>query len=524
MRNPEFAPAYLSAAFGYSRTANDEKTLEYLRLAFDKDPYNVLAYNMVNLWEQTFEHYQQLDDPRIDGLRYRFANREADVLSILVPPIVRGAWREYKQRYGFEPEPPVSFEVFSDSESFGIRSVGLPNIGLHGVCFGHVVTARSPSEGNFNYRIVYEHELSHVFTLQYSNYRIPRWLSEGIAEYDTYRTNESWRRTEDIALLKRLQEDQLTSVADLDLNFLRARSGGDMIAAYFQSFMITRFIAETYGGREGRLSLLRAFREGNQTPGAIEQAFGASVATFDTEFKRWLEAEYADLRGNFEPDVRVWADQHGGGQARAARGDVARALLSGDPQRIEAAMADFEAAGSSSRAELHFLKGVRAQQRTNVGVAISEFESALQAANAPSYSVAMRVARLLLERGNPSAALSHLENAAEAYPRGAEPHVMMARIYQTLGSEAEAVLAWKAAFERDPNDFDAAYATARALQSSDERSAAIEAAERATNIRPFSGEALRLYIGLLEADGRVEDVERARAALREVESSTSVGP
>ena len=59
-------------------------------------------------------------------------------------------------------------------------------VGALGACFGRVVTMDSPKAlppGSFQWEATLWHEMAHVYTLQMSNQRVPRWLSEGISAY-----------------------------------------------------------------------------------------------------------------------------------------------------------------------------------------------------------------------------------------------------------------------------------------------------------------------------------------------------
>jgi len=79
-----------------------------------------------------------------------------------------------------------------------VRTLGLPGlVGALGACFGRVITMDSPrahSEKDFSWQATLWHELAHVFTLQLSQYRVPRWLTEGISTYEEHRRRAAWGR------------------------------------------------------------------------------------------------------------------------------------------------------------------------------------------------------------------------------------------------------------------------------------------------------------------------------------------
>ncbi|HBQ12735.1 MAG TPA: hypothetical protein DEF51_16880, partial [Myxococcales bacterium] len=110
-----------------------------------------------------------------------------------------------RRRYGFTPTTPVHVEMFSDNQHFSVRTSGLPNMGVQGVCFGQVVTALSPRAGPFNWAQITTHELAHVFHIQLSRNRVPRWFTEGLAEYETIIARPEWQREQDHRLWLALQ-------------------------------------------------------------------------------------------------------------------------------------------------------------------------------------------------------------------------------------------------------------------------------------------------------------------------------
>jgi hypothetical protein len=70
------------------------------------------------------------------------------------------------------------------SQPRGLRRAhhGHARTGALGVTFGDVVAMDSPSgrtPGEFNWGATLWHEMSHVFILSATNYRVPRWFTEG---------------------------------------------------------------------------------------------------------------------------------------------------------------------------------------------------------------------------------------------------------------------------------------------------------------------------------------------------------
>ncbi len=88
-----------------------------------------------------------------------------------------------------------SSRLFPNHEDFAVRALGLPGLGALGVCFGPVIAQDSPSarpEGQFNWGSTLWHEYAHVITLQMTDYRIPRWFSEGLSVYEERRARPGW--------------------------------------------------------------------------------------------------------------------------------------------------------------------------------------------------------------------------------------------------------------------------------------------------------------------------------------------
>ncbi len=60
------------------------------------------------------------------------------------------AWTKMVRAYAFEPTTPVGIELYSERESFAIRTSGLPQTAIQGVCFGKTLASMSPYYEKFN--------------------------------------------------------------------------------------------------------------------------------------------------------------------------------------------------------------------------------------------------------------------------------------------------------------------------------------------------------------------------------------
>ena len=156
-----------------------------------------------------------------------------------------------RKRYGFTPRGPLRIELYADMQHFSVRTTGLPNVGVQGVCFGQVITALSPRGGPFNWGQITWHELAHVFHLQLSTNRVPRWFTEGLAEYETIIARPEWKREEDYDLWVALKQDRVPALRELNKAFTQARSPEALMTAYYVASQAVGYIVERFGWRQG---------------------------------------------------------------------------------------------------------------------------------------------------------------------------------------------------------------------------------------------------------------------------------
>jgi len=284
--------AYADLGKHLLRTGDETGARRALERAFKDDSYDRQTYNSLELLD-TLDKFVTITD---GDLIFRFDPGEAAVMREHAIPLAKEAMAALTRRYNFTPQGPILIEMFPKHDDFAVRTIGLPGmIGALGACFGRVVTLDSPKArppGDFNWGETLWHELAHVFTIQMSKQRVPRWLTEGVSVWEERRARPEWGREMDLPFVHALNEGRVMKLDVLNQGF----QDPQMISlAYYQASLVVEHIVETYG--EPKLhALLRAYGEGLEDETAIKEGLGVSLAQLQSGFDAMLEKRYAGLR------------------------------------------------------------------------------------------------------------------------------------------------------------------------------------------------------------------------------------
>jgi len=294
--------AYAELGLNLIRAGDDAGGVAALRRAFAIDPYNVRVFNTLNLYEKTIaKDYVSVDHP---PFRIRYRKDERAILERYVPALLDEAWAKMVQAYGFRPETPIGVELYAERQNFGIRTGGLPETAIQGVCFGRTLAAMSPKYESFNLGMTLWHELSHVFHIQLSKSHVPRWFTEGLAEYETIIRRPEWAREQDPDLYQALRAGRLPAVANMTRAFTRAEELNDVATAYYASSQIMSLWATEYG--MPKLSeMLRRWGAGQRTPVVLREVLGKAPEELDSEFRSFAEKRLARYSTQFVPVSRA---------------------------------------------------------------------------------------------------------------------------------------------------------------------------------------------------------------------------
>ncbi|HVI72277.1 MAG TPA: tetratricopeptide repeat protein, partial [Pyrinomonadaceae bacterium] len=178
--SPGLWDAHLKLGMSLLRMGQMESGRAAVEKAFKGDPFNIWAKNTLDL----LDSMNDFKETKRGAFIIKASARESDVLAPYAANLLEEAAAKLTAKYHFTPKTPIIIEIFQNHEDFAVRTLGMPGLGALGVCFGMVVAQDSPSAreaGEFNWGSTLWHEYTHVITLQMTDYRIPRWFSEGLS-------------------------------------------------------------------------------------------------------------------------------------------------------------------------------------------------------------------------------------------------------------------------------------------------------------------------------------------------------
>jgi cellulose synthase operon protein C len=421
--DPDDGKSFVTLGLNQIRVGDDDGGVKSLDAGFRKDKFNVRAFNTLNLFEKTIP--QQYESATHGVFRIRYPKDEKKVLERYVPKLLDEAWASMVKRYGFTPKTPVGVELYGKREHFAVRTSGLPNIGIQGVCFGNTLAAISPKPEHFNWGMVVWHEVGHVFAIQLSKAHVPRWFTEGLSEWETIIHRPEWQREEDTALYLALKTDRIPHVELMNRAFTHASDMSDMTVAYYASSQIAVFLADKYG-QDKLNAMLVAWGAGKRTPEVIQQVLGVAPSELDNQFRAWVDQRLGRYAKQYVPNLRPVDPKEAEAAAKAAPNDPQKrlalalaTLASGDYDAAEALLAEVQKLAPNSP-DVRFLRAKMALRKKQPEEAKKQLTE-LIGLSADGYAVRMMLGDMALAEKDQTTATSEYEKAAAFDPSQAEP-------------------------------------------------------------------------------------------------------
>ncbi|MFN2405708.1 MAG: tetratricopeptide repeat protein [Pyrinomonadaceae bacterium] len=424
---PRLWDAHLSLGMSLLRFGQMETGREAVEKAFKGDPFNVWAKNTLDL----LDSMQTFRETKRGAFVIKASEQESDVLGPYAASLLEEAAAKLTAKYRFTPKAPIIVEIFQNHEDFAVRALGIPGLGALGVCFGPVIAQDSPSAreaGEFNWGSTLWHEFMHVITLQMTDYRIPRWFSEGLSVYEERRARPGWGDDWNVLFVRSFAAGGWFKIADLDGAFQRPRSPQDLPIAYFEASQICEFIVERFGF-DAILNMLALYRDKARTPDVLRQVLKMTEADFDREFNAYIDAKVRPLQKALSTEANV--------AASLSKADVLKQLETHDTIALRVRAAElFVAEGDTTTAATHYTR------------ALELFPYVVGDGN--PYEA---FAKLLEQKGNAAQAADVLEKLVSKDENNLEALQTIARLRSSLGQRQQALDALLASFYISPFDY-----------------------------------------------------------------------
>ena len=413
--------------------------------------------------------------------------KEADALHPYFEGEMKRDIADYEQKYRYKLSKPVEVQVYPDHEDFAVRTLGLPGLGALGVTFGYAIAIDSPSgrpPGEFHWASTLRHEMSHVFTLEMTNFHVPRWFTEGLAVHEETASSPEWGDRLGHPEIEAIKNHQLLSIAELDRGFVHPNSPMQVVVSYFQAGKICDFINAKFGW-DTILAMLKDFGAGESTPAVIRKELHMEPDEFDKQFLESVQAEFGKTVSNFDKWresvkrlAEMWKNKDYDGVIREGTG--ARDLY---PDYVEA--------GS-----VYELLAKAYEAKGDKAAAVQQLDRYVHVGGRNPDAI-MHVAQMLTDAGNKKEAAAVLDRLNYIYPMAPELHQRLGELWLEQGNTAGAIREFKVLLARNPQDpAQAHYDLARAYSENHQPDAARDESVAALEIAPGFRPAQKLLLEL----------------------------
>jgi tetratricopeptide (TPR) repeat protein len=296
--DPKLWSARSQLGINLMRLGQEDEPRKQLEMSYDNGYRNEETVNSLRLLDSYKNFVTSKDGETILKLN----KKEADLLRPYFDDEMKRIFAAYDEKYKMKLPGPVQVEVYPDHEDFAVRTMGMPGLGALGVTFGLVIAMDSPSgrpPGEFHWASVLWHEMSHVYILTATNFRVPRWFTEGLAVHEETEASPEWGDRITPEVLVAIRDKKLLPVAELDRGFIRPEYPAQVIVSYYQAGRICDYIKSRWGA-DKLLDMVHSFAHDKSTPDVVREDLGIAPEDFDKQFLEWLNKDVGAIAANFD--------------------------------------------------------------------------------------------------------------------------------------------------------------------------------------------------------------------------------
>ena len=435
---PDLWTAHSQLGINLMRLGREEEARAELELCYQNEYRDAATTNTLTLMDS----YKNFVTYKTDRTVLRLHKKEAELLHPYFESEMLRALSTYDKKYGYHLDRPVQVEVYPDHEDFAVRTMGMPGLGALGVTFGYVVAMDSPSgrpPGTFHWASTMWHELSHVYVLNMTNFRVPRWFTEGLAVHEETAASPEWGDRLDPHVIMAIKDKKLLPVAELDRGFVRPEYPTQVVVSYFEAGRMCDYINREWGWPK-LLAMIHDFAGGASTPEVIEKELGIKPEEFDKRFLAALDAETKKTVDGFDE----WRNELKKVATEYKDRDYEQMIR--DASGIRDSYPDYVEAGNVYQflADGYLAKGDKK-------AAIAELERYAKVGGR-SPDTLKQLATLLEEAGNRKEAAEVLDRLNYIQPIDEDLHRRLGDLWLSLGNTAGAIREYQAVLAKSPTD------------------------------------------------------------------------
>jgi tetratricopeptide (TPR) repeat protein len=364
--------------------------------------------------------------------------------------------------------------------------------------------ARAP--GEFSWQETLWHELTHVITLQMSNNRVPRWLTEGISVWQEAQARPDWGRETTVPFAQALEQGKPLKLKNLNEGFQDPEL---IVLSYYQASQVVDYLVKTYG--EAKLhAFVRSFGRGIDTEAALKETYGVGIDQVQTGLDAAFDRDFGPLRKALK---KVDIPQNAGADQLAAIAQANPDSFVVNMRLADARRKAGDTAGAIRALEqaAQLLPALQGKQNPHVAIAEIAIEQknvprAIQALDAflkvdgNDVDAARQRAQLLEPMGDPTRTAAAYLRVVDVDPFDSHAQTLVGRAALQRKDAPAAVRAFRAALGAKPADvalahYDLAQAYLLGGQSADAKRETLAALEVAPSFEPAQDLLLKIVGG-----------------------------
>ncbi len=299
---PDHVPARIGLGMLYMQIGREREARDLFDTAMTAWPFedNVRTRNML----QVLTHMAAYKP--IDSQHFVVSSPAGgdELVARYMSKYLESVYGDLTKRFAYEPPGKTQIEVMKDHQWFSGRTTGLPFIPTVGACTGKVIALASPRSTRkpFNWSRVLVHELTHVITLQQTDFNIPHWFTEALAvESEQGPRPQPWNKM----LLERVpNRKRLLNLDTINLGFIRPEEPEDRQMAYCQAQLYAQYMEKRFG-KDAIPKMLAAYRRGLTTDKAIAACFQVEKADFEKGYLDFLDGVIKTINARVENEEKL---------------------------------------------------------------------------------------------------------------------------------------------------------------------------------------------------------------------------